>query len=120
MLIYLAKPTVALEAVSRKLHTGTREWEQELKLFWEAMRVVFRVKKNFTCGSHVHVAPFNRQYTLHELKTIAFALIIKEHLVQALLPPARQSSTYCRPNSTVSPTLRQCFRNGKSKVSFKL
>lgn len=89
-----------------------------MTLFWDAMRKVFKVRENFTCGSHVHVAPFGRKYTLPELKTIAFAVVVYEDLVHYILPAARQENTYCKRNSAVSPKLKELLQSGKNKNSF--
>jgi len=82
------------------------------------MRKVFKVQQNFTCGSHVHVAPKGRSYTLPELKIIAFAIITHEHLLDAFLPKQRLDNRYCKKNSAVSARLKGFFVNGRSSVTF--
>lgn len=82
------------------------------------MRVVFDVQKNFTCGSHIHVAPQGRTYSMEELRIIAFAIITQEHMVKSLLPQARSQNNYCQRNSALSPKLRTYFQNGKSAAVF--
>jgi hypothetical protein len=82
------------------------------------MKKVFKVEKNFTCGSHVHVAPKGRHYTLPELKIIAFAIITHEHLLDAFLPKQRLDNRYCKKNSAVSVWLRHFFANGISSQTF--
>jgi hypothetical protein len=110
--------TVCLEAVSPILHI-TNEWEKELTLFWAAIRKVFKVMENYSCGSHIHVAPVGRKYTLAELKTIAFAIVTHEHFVKSMLPSARRDNRYCNLNSEVSPQLKALLQNGKNATVFK-
>ncbi|PVH84414.1 hypothetical protein DL98DRAFT_611093 [Cadophora sp. DSE1049] len=109
---------ICLEAVSPIMRTNSNDWTENLMLFWKAMRTVFDVQRNFTCGSHIHVAPQGRGYSMAELKTIAFAVITQEHLVKSLLPKARSKNNYCQRNSKLSPKLINYFRNGKNAASF--
>ena len=82
------------------------------------MRKVFQVKENFTCGSHIHIAPTGRKFLLRELQSLSYAIITHEHLVNALLPPASTNNAYCKPNSTVSTQLQNHFRAGRNRASF--
>jgi hypothetical protein len=106
---------VCLEAVSPVLKAGTQSAEDELLLFWEAMRKVFKVQKNFSCGSHVHVTPPGKRYTISQLRSLAWAVVVSENNLLEYMPPERrQSNSYCRRNSEVSPTLRIQFQAGRS------
>ena len=77
-------------------------WEQDIQRFWEVVRHDFVVQTNHSAGSHIHVAPVNRNFTLGELRTIAFAVIINESSVCQTLPQERRDSSYCARNSKVS------------------
>ena len=98
-----------MESVSRKLRSD-EDWEKEIKLFWEAMDRIFTVQKNTTCGSHVHVAPIGRPYTLEEVKRIAFACCIYEPYVVSLLPTDRRDHPYCKRNSNVATRMGMLYR----------
>ncbi|KAH6633759.1 putative amidoligase enzyme-domain-containing protein [Boeremia exigua] len=109
---------ICLEAVSPVMKTNRRDWKENLRIFWLAMNAVFDVQRNFTCGSHIHVAPQGRKFSMAELKTIAFAVITQEHMVKSLLPRARSTNGYCQRNSKLSPKLIDYFRDGKNARSF--
>ncbi|KAL2070253.1 hypothetical protein VTL71DRAFT_13279 [Oculimacula yallundae] len=109
---------ICLEAVSPVMKTDSSEWTSDLEIFWKSMRTVFNVQQNFTCGSHIHVAPQGRPYSMSELRTIAFAVVTQEHMVKSLLPKARSRNNYCQRNSKRSPKLINYFRNGKNAASF--
>lgn len=84
------------------------------------MSKVFQIQQNFTCGSHIHVSPFNRTYYLDELKIIAFAIITQEQLVHEFLPANRRTNDYCKKNSKVSSSLIETFKRGKNKLTFEV
>ncbi|KAE9363099.1 hypothetical protein N431DRAFT_423562 [Stipitochalara longipes BDJ] len=99
---------VALEAVSRKLEVSSC-WEKEIEAFWTAMDDLFWLcpalsESNLSCGSHIHVAPTSRRFTLWELKQIALATIIHEDHILTILPDFRRNNKYCMPNSSVQET----------------
>jgi hypothetical protein len=100
------------------MKTDTSDWKESLRKFWVATNTVFDVQRNFTCGSHIHVAPQERRFSMAELKTIAFAVITQEHMVKSLLPRARSTNAYCQRNSKLSPKLIDYFQDGKNARSF--
>lgn len=58
------------------------------------------------CGSHVHIARSRvERFTLSQLKTIAYSVVVYEPFVTELLLPARRESTYCKPNTRSSDYL---------------
>lgn len=105
--------------MSPVLNTIHDEWEHELACFWEGMRKVFKLTANKSCGSHVHVTPESKNFSLEELKKVAFAIITREQFVRALLPSGRNHNVYCRPNTKVSLELRNLFQNGKDTAAFQ-
>lgn len=70
-------------------------------LFWLCSDLT---ESNLSCGSHIHVAPTARSFTLWELKQIAFATIIHEDHILTILPDFRRNNRYCMPNSSVQGT----------------
>lgn len=89
-----------MEVVSPKLDT-TLPLSAILADFWEAMRVHFAPQRDLSCGGHVHVTPvsLNNKFSLRSLKRIAFATVVWEDFIAAVLPPSRRTNQYCRPNS---------------------
>ena len=89
-----------MEVVSPRLNT-TLHVSRILSDFWEAMRVHFNPQRDISCGGHVHITPVSRKnrFSLGSLKKIAFACIVYEDFVHAMLPPARRDNQYCRLNS---------------------
>jgi Putative amidoligase enzyme len=111
---------VAMEIVSPVLNTRTSNITNVLSEFWEAMGIHFDVRKAPSCGGHVHVTPptANSHFTLSDLKTIAFAIVISEDFVHAILPPVRRTNKYCAMNTRSDCGVKQLVRVGKSSVSF--
>ncbi|KAI8626748.1 putative amidoligase enzyme-domain-containing protein [Xylariaceae sp. FL1651] len=103
---------IPMEAVSPVL--GCRaHWEGEIDKFWAAMRAVFHMpERSPKCGSHIHISRGQSQrFTLPQLKTIAYGIVIYEPLVLQLLMVDRAENTYCMPNTQRSTRLRQCGTN---------
>ncbi|KAH7308827.1 putative amidoligase enzyme-domain-containing protein [Rhexocercosporidium sp. MPI-PUGE-AT-0058] len=95
---------VSLEIVSPKLEVKNN-WEAEIDKVWEAVNDLFRVAQNsISCGSHIHVAPTARYFSLHELKQIAMATIIHEDCILKILHTTRRNHEYCRPNTSIEGT----------------
>ena len=70
-------------------------WEKDIQRFGEVVRHDFVVQSNHSAGTHIHMAPVNRNFTLAELRTVAFAVIIDESSVCQTLPQERRHSRYC-------------------------
>jgi len=114
------KSCVAMEIVSPVLNTRTSNITNVLSEFWEGMGIHFDVRKAPSCGGHVHITPptSSCRFTLRDLKTIAFAIVISEDFVQAILPPIRRNNKYCAMNTRSDCGVKQLVRVGKSSVSF--
>lgn len=114
-----------MEVVSPRLDT-TLHVSRILSDFWEAMRVHFSPQRDPSCGGHVHVTPVSRRnrnkFSLGALKKIAFAAVAHEDFVSSILPAARRSNQYCRPNSqSAASRLRDTLllRGSKSTAGLK-
>ncbi|KAI1740849.1 putative amidoligase enzyme-domain-containing protein [Xylaria scruposa] len=100
---------IPMEAVSPVL--GCRQdWEDEIDTFWAAMRAVFHMPKRLPrCGSHIHISMGRgKRFSLSQLKTIAYGIVIYEPLIVSLLMANRVHNEYCKLNSRDSVRLRQC------------
>ncbi|PNP55633.1 hypothetical protein THARTR1_04157 [Trichoderma harzianum] len=107
---------VCMEVVSPKLDT-MRGVSPIISDFWEAMRVHFKPQEDVSCGGHVHVTPVNlkNKFSLRTLKKIAFATVVYEDYVAAILPAARRDNHYCRLNSqSLDSGLNKTLGWGKS------
>lgn len=89
---------VGLEAVSPKMSLN-EDYSDEVKMFWEALRVVFKVQANLSSGTHIHIGSLGSNYNLDDAKIIAFATCIYEPYVFSLLPTERRTNPYCVRNS---------------------
>ncbi|KAI0099792.1 hypothetical protein GGR51DRAFT_384307 [Nemania sp. FL0031] len=117
---------VAFEAVSPIFSTD-RNWSDDIDGFWDAMGAVFHQPiRSPKCGSHVHISPgpiapgrgqadsgtslaaARGHYSLHQLKVIAFGVVVYEPLVLLVLPASRHENLYCRPNTKSSSQLGGC------------
>jgi Putative amidoligase enzyme len=109
-----------MESVSPKLKSSNC-WEIDIRNFWNAMREMFEVQKSPTCGTHVHLAPWERKYTLQEAKTIAFACCYYERYVISCLPKERRDYDYCRLNSMVATKMGKLYQaktsNGLAQIA---
>ena len=108
-----------MEVVSPRLNT-TMPISSTLSDFWEAMRVHFNPQRDISCGGHVHVTPLslNNKFSFRSLKKIAFATVVYEEFVAAILPQARRENKYCQANSqSVESGLRETLLWGKSHAS---
>lgn len=96
----LTPVAVCMEVVSPKLNT-TQDITEIFSDFWEAMKVHFDPKRDISCGGHVHVTPMNltSRFSLKQLKRIAFATVLFEDFVDAILPQARRENKFCIKNS---------------------
>lgn len=65
---------------------------------WERTRSACLVKTNKSCGTHIHLSPLGRSWTLEELKSIAIAINHFESAFEVLLPMTRRGSPYARSN----------------------
>lgn len=97
--------TVSMEIVSPVLNTS-RAISKTLSEFWEAMSISFEVQKEKSCGGHVHVTPpsSTSRFSLLELKKVAFASVVYEPCVHAILPACRRNNRYCALNSLPNGT----------------
>ncbi|ODA83270.1 hypothetical protein RJ55_01782 [Drechmeria coniospora] len=115
------QPLVCMEVVSPRLNT-TQHTGRTLSDFWEAMRVHFQPQRDISCGGHVHVTPLSmrNRFSLRSLKKIAFATVVYEDFVSAILPTHRRENQYCKLNSQ-SPAagLRQTLVQGKTTASLR-
>lgn len=116
----LTSSLVCMEVVSPRLDT-TQEVGTILGEFWEAMRVHFNPQRDISCGGHVHVTPvsLNNKFSLRSLRRIAFATVVYQDFVAAVLPQARRQNQYCTPNSQsegsgLHETLLLCGRSNAS------
>ncbi|TDZ54329.1 hypothetical protein CTRI78_v006384 [Colletotrichum trifolii] len=105
-----------IEAVSPVM-TIREDWEDEIDTFWAAMRVVFHMPRwDDRCGSHIHVSNgyntrYNTPFSLSQLKTIAFGVVLYEPLIQQLLMANRANNRYCVANTMHSAQLSACRGN---------
>ncbi len=97
-----------MEAVSPVMRVRGN-WEHEIDTYWAAMRAVFHMpEREDSCGSHVHVSKGpNHRFTLAQLKTIAYGIVLYEPLVMGLLMPNRVDNRFCKPNGQHADRLRQ-------------
>ncbi|KAI1443410.1 hypothetical protein F5Y02DRAFT_222139 [Annulohypoxylon stygium] len=103
---------VAFEAVS-PIFSTTERWVDDIDAFWNAMSAVFHQPiRSPKCGSHIHISPgppsysgARRRFSLGQLKTIAFGIVVHEPLILQVLPSWRRNNSYCRPNTASSSRL---------------
>ncbi|EGX46531.1 hypothetical protein AOL_s00109g103 [Orbilia oligospora ATCC 24927] len=101
-----------MESVSPVRNFNAGEWRVEKKKSRSIMKTMFEVKKNRSCGSHIHVAPWRDKFTLKQAKTIAFACCYYDPYIISFMPEERRDHRYCQRNSKVSPKMSLPFENG--------
>ena len=110
-----------MEIVSRIFKIPEKDWVKEVGRFWKAFYDVFDIElRNPSCGSHVHIKPSASEYTMVQLKSIAYAVVIYEKHILTILPPERRNYDYCQANTKVSPSLRDVFLHGRNKESYQI
>ncbi|EPE08056.1 swim zinc finger domain protein [Ophiostoma piceae UAMH 11346] len=99
---------VAIEAVSPILSTS-EDWQREIDKFWEGFHAVFHTPTpSPLCGSHYHISRGrNTSFTLGELKTIAFGVVLFESQLTKILVQQRRTNQYCTPNTASSAALKR-------------
>jgi len=99
-----------MESVTPVLYFN-HNWADTMRKFWDVLLRMFKVKKNLTAGTHVHVGKGARsRFTLKEAKAIAFASCYYEPYVISLLPVERRDYRYCRRNTKVAGRMGQLYR----------
>lgn len=98
-----------MEAVSPIMKSSHR-WEDTVAKFWEVMADLFDIKKNLTCGTHIHVAPWQARFTLQQAQTIAFACCYWEPYVVSFLPVERRDYGYCQRNTALASRMGYLYR----------
>ena len=81
------------------------DWDEQIRMLWETINKLFTVWRDFKCGTHVHVAPFKRRYSMDDLQSIAYAVASQEEFVTKILPKERRNHQYCQANSQSSTDL---------------
>ncbi|KAI1780348.1 putative amidoligase enzyme-domain-containing protein [Hypoxylon cercidicola] len=99
-------PQIPLEAVSPILRTES-DWAEEIDLFWTAWQRVFHMPiRSKRCGAHIHISPCpDKEFTMEQLRNIAFGVVFYEPLVEELLPKNRRNNQYCVLNTRHSSKL---------------
>jgi len=92
---------IGMECVSPILKSSN-DWQSDIGQFWNAIRASHTVVRNQRCGTHVHIAPRTRQFSIEEAKKIAFACCYYEPYIVSCLPTDRRDNKYCRRNSQVA------------------
>lgn len=107
-----------MEAVSPVMSCRS-EWDEEIDVFWTAMRVVFHMPtRSPRCGSHIHVSlGKNKAFKLSQLKTLAYGIVLYEALILELLKADRANNDYCKANSLNSSRLQACDSNQQALAS---
>ncbi|KAI1116789.1 putative amidoligase enzyme-domain-containing protein [Nemania sp. NC0429] len=100
---------IPMEAVSPVL-SCRQNWEGDIDTFWSAMRAVFHMpERSSRCGSHIHMSRSRgKRFSLSQLKTIAYGIVIYEPLIVHLLMPNRAHNEYCQLNTENSSQLTMC------------
>ena len=104
---------VASEAVSPIL-TTSGNWQREIDTFWDGYHAVFHTPTSSPlCGSHYHISRGRHtHFTLSELKTIAFGVVLYEAQLNKILVLQRRTNRYCVPNTASSPALKRALAFG--------
>ncbi len=105
----LTQLVVGMECVSPIIRSSKR-WERVIKKVWNTLREMFEIERSLSCGSHIHLAPWRKKYTLQEAKRIAFACCYYERYIIACLPEERRDHLYCRRNSMVATKMGKLYR----------
>jgi hypothetical protein len=98
-----------MECVSRTL-LSSNPWPKEINAFWKAVLSDFTPRRNLSCGTHVHVAPWNKKFTLKQAQAIAFACCYYEPYIISCMPMERRDNRYCRRNTRVVGLMGRLYK----------
>lgn len=98
-----------MEAVSPVMNCRA-DWENQIDVFWTAMSAVFHMpQRSNKCGSHIHISSNGAtSFSLRQLKTIAYGIVLYEPLIIECLMANRTTNAYCQRNTAASTRLRSC------------
>ncbi|KAL2076226.1 hypothetical protein VTL71DRAFT_1169 [Oculimacula yallundae] len=95
-------PLIPLEAVSPILTTD-EQWEADIDMFWSSWSKVFHMPTSSNaCGSHIHVSSSSKNFSVAQLRRIAFGVFLYENNVLQILPASRRTSKWCKSNFSTS------------------
>ena len=80
-------------------------WRQGLKSHFRLIKSYAKIMSDITCGTHVHVSPGDREWTLEEVKNVSRSILYFEEAFEALLPQDRRGNRECRSNRSDNPKL---------------
>ena len=81
-------------------------WRQGLKSHFRLIESYAKIMSDITCGTHVHISPGNREWTLEEVKNVSRSILYFEEAFEVLLPPERRGNRECRSNRSDNPKLK--------------
>ncbi|KAM0805111.1 putative amidoligase enzyme-domain-containing protein [Usnea florida] len=93
-----ASPIIRYEAGS--------SWRQGLKSHFRLIKSYAKIMSDITCGTHVHVSPGDREWTLEEVKNVSRSILYFEEAFEVLLPAERRGNRECRSNRSDNPKLK--------------
>ena len=90
-------------------------WRPLIDQFWSTIREHFELRRDTSCGMHVHVSPAQGRFDLDELRCIAKAVVLWERDTAGCAPPSRSDGVqnFCLSNVSGSvPVARELKTHG--------
>ncbi|KAL8713432.1 MAG: hypothetical protein Q9225_006786 [Loekoesia sp. 1 TL-2023] len=88
-----------LEVVSPKI-VADRDWVQAIDSFWSVILGHFELRRDTSCGFHIHISSVRGSYSLDQLRMMAKAVIFWEPATKRCTPTSRHDRflDYCKSN----------------------
>ncbi|KAL9596321.1 MAG: hypothetical protein Q9219_005875 [cf. Caloplaca sp. 3 TL-2023] len=99
------------EVVSPKVIADSR-WIQVIDKFWSVLLGYFEIRRDTSCGLHIHISTVTGGYYLDQLRAMANAVVFWEPATKRCAPPSRHDRflDFCKSNIAyyvpVNDTLR--------------
>ena len=89
-------------------------WSQTIDKFWYALLSRYRLRRDSTCGFHIHISSVTRNWTLDQLRSIAKAIVFWEPATARCAPLSRQDhfQDFCQSNIKPQVPVADCWSLG--------
>ncbi|KAI4189688.1 MAG: hypothetical protein L6R41_001297 [Letrouitia leprolyta] len=100
-----------IEVVSPKI-VADRTWVETIDNFWSSLLVYFELRRDTSCGFHIHISTVSGGYSLEQLRMMAKAIIFWEPATKRCTPPSRHDRfvDFCKSNIAYDVPVAETFR----------
>ena len=110
----LTSRTVPIEVVS-PLISADDSWVQVIDKFWLVLLQHFELRRDTSCGFHIHTSTATRKYNLEQLRKMAKAVVFWGPATAKCAPPSRQDRMvdFCQSNTRSTEVAASLLSQGR-------